>query len=162
MIYCDEYYSPIGKMLIAANENALVGTWFFSQKYFPDKNEYIVCDKHEIILKTKDWLNRYFAGEKPCVDIPLFISGTVFQKKVWDILLKIPYGDTVTYSDIAKNFSYKMSAQAVGGAVSRNPFSIIVPCHRVIGKGGALTGYAGGKDKKLWLIRHENIISGCF
>ena len=121
-------------------------------------------DDEKILIETKKWLNRYFNGEKPCPnELDLAPIGSKFRKNVWDILCKIPYGKVITYNDIAKEIAKKrkinkMSAQAVGGAVGHNPISIIIPCHRVIGTNGSLTGYAGGLDKKEYLLKLENAI----
>ena len=111
----------------------------------------------EIFNKTKNWLNCYFKGEKPQIsELPLAPKGSNFRQKVWEILCKIPYGETTTYKEIAEQISPTMSPQAVGGAVGHNPISIIIPCHRVIGTDGNLTGYAGGLKNKIWLLKHEN------
>ena len=111
-----------------------------------------------ILQAAWDWLDRYFSGQKPsCAELPLRPAGTQFQQQVWDILMQIPFGQTVTYGDIAKMLGQRMSAQAVGGAVGRNPISVIIPCHRVLGTRGKLTGYAGGVARKQWLLRHEGI-----
>ena len=112
-------------------------------------------DELPVFLIVRAWLDGYFTGRKPEINFPIAPSGSDFQKKVWQLLLKIPYGGTDTYGAIAKAISPTMSAQAVGGAVGRNPISIIIPCHRCVGTGGKLVGYTGGLDKKIWLLRHE-------
>ena len=120
-------------------------------------------DDLEIFISTKQWLDRYFAGDKPNIsELALEPSGGEFRKIVWEILCKIPYGETITYGEIAKKVAIKMnkksmSSQAVGGAVGHNPISIIIPCHRVVGVKGNLTGYAGGIDKKVRLLEHEGV-----
>lgn len=166
MIYTTNYVSTVGKILLAANEsNALTGLWIEGQKYYlASFNDKIISnDNAEIFIRTKQWLDRYFAGEKPPInELNIAPSGSVFRKTVWGILCRIPYGTVVTYGEISKEIAAlrgidKMSAQAVGGAVGHNPISIIVPCHRVVGSGGNLTGYAGGIDKKIKLLEHEGV-----
>lgn len=165
MIYTTYYNSPIGKLLLASKENKLIGLWTEGQKYYLSGiEEFTKNDDEKILIETKKWLNRYFNGEKPCPnELDLAPIGSKFRKNVWDILCKIPYGKVITYNDIAKEIAKKrkinkMSAQAVGGAVGHNPISIIIPCHRVIGTNGSLTGYAGGLDKKEYLLKLENAI----
>ena len=154
MQYISHYRSPIGNILLAADEIGLTGLWFEGQKYFA-----LYLDKeHEekeipIFEKVKEWLTIYFSGKEPDFTVPLHFTGTDFQNEVWEILCTIPYGQTMTYGEIAKQIAVKkglprMSAQAVGGAVGHNEISIIVPCHRVVGTNGSLTGYAGGIEKK--------------
>lgn len=156
MIYVTCYSSPVGKITIGSDGNALVGLWFEGQKHFlSGHKESEIKDDIEVFRETKKWLDEYFKGENPPVTMPISPSGSDFQKKVWAELRKIPFGETVTYSYVAKRIGVK-SAQAVGNAVGRNPISIIVPCHRVVGKNGTLTGFAAGLDKKLFLLRLEN------
>ena len=161
MQYTSHYRSPIGNILLADDEVGLTGLWFEGQKYFA-----LYLDKeHEekeipIFEKAKKWLDIYFAGKEPDFTVPLHFTGTDFQNEVWEILCAIPYGRTMTYGEIAKQVASKkglprMSAQAVGGAVGRNGISILVPCHRVVGANGSLTGYAGGIDKKIKLLQLE-------
>ena len=161
MQYISHYPSPIGNMLLAADEMGLTGLWFEGQKYFAldlDKEH----EEKEIPLfeKVKQWLDIYFSGKEPDFTIPLHFTGTDFQNEVWEILCTIPYGQTMTYGEIAKQIAARkglqhMSAQAVGGAVGHNRISIIVPCHRVVGADGSLTGYAGGIEKKVKLLKLE-------
>lgn len=166
MIYTTYYNSPIGKLLLASKENKLIGLWIEGQKYYSSgiEEEFTKNDDEKILIETKKWLDRYFNGEKPCPnELDLAPIGSKFRKNVWDILCKIPYGKVITYNDIAKEIAKKrkinkMSAQAVGGAVGHNPISIIIPCHRVVGTNGSLTGYAGGLDKKEYLLKFENAI----
>ena len=166
MIYTTYYNSPIGKLLLASKENKLIGLWIEGRKYYLSgiEDEITKNDDEKILIETKKWLDRYFNGEKPCSnELDLAPIGSKFRKNVWDILCKIPYGKVITYNDIAKEIAKKrkinkMSAQAVGGAVGHNPISIIIPCHRVVGTNGSLTGYAGGLDKKEYLLKFENAI----
>ncbi len=161
MEYIKRYDSPLGMILIASDEIGLTGLWFEGQKYFART----LSDNREeketrIIKEAEKWLDSYFLGEKPGNAIPLNPAGTVFQKSVWNILSEIPYGSTITYGDIASRIAREtgrshMSAEAVGGAVGHNPISIIIPCHRVVGKNGSLTGYAGGLERKIRLLEIE-------
>lgn len=153
MIFCTKYPSPIGEILLTSDGDSLTGLWLDTQT--PPDQHMEVRDRLPIFLSVFAWLDGYFAGRKPEINFPISPSGSDFQKKVWHLLLKIPYGSTDTYGTIAKAISPTMSAQAVGGAVGRNPVSIIIPCHRCVGTGGKLTGYTGGLDKKIWLLRHE-------
>lgn len=161
MQYISRYQSPMGEILLAADEIGLTGLWFEGQKYFA-----LYLDKeHEekelpAFEQAKKWLAIYFSGKEPEFQVPLHFIGTDFQNEVWEILYSIPYGKTMTYGEIAKQLAAKrglkhMSAQAVGGAVARNEISIIVPCHRVVGTSGSLTGYAGGIERKIALLRLE-------
>lgn len=163
--YADYYESPIGKLMLAAGEQGLAGIWIEGQKYFADslKEQSMIWEDHALLQPAKDWLDRYFAGEKPrAEEIALAPLGGAFRQAVWRILCRIPYGQTMTYGQIAKEIALQlqrpgMSAQAVGGAVGHNPISILIPCHRVMGANGSLTGYAGGIDKKIWLLQHEGV-----
>ncbi len=165
MIYTTYYNSPIGKILLASKENKLIGLWIEGQKHYLGnlKEEIQEKDNEEILANTKIWLNRYFNGEKPKItELDLEPIGSEFRQNVWKILCKIPYGEVTTYGKIAKQMAKmmnkeKMSAQAIGNAVGYNPISIIIPCHRVVGANGNLTGYAGGIDKKIKLLEHEHI-----
>ena len=152
MIYTQPYDSPLGKLLLAADNAGLTGLWFNGEKYFVQHSGQPYEEKDTPLLqKTRAWLDIYFSGDEPDFTVPLHFNGTVFQNAVWTILCTIPYGKTVSYNDIAKQIALqrgipRMSAQAVGGAVGHNQIAIIVPCHRVIGANGSLTGYAGGLD----------------
>ena len=165
MIYTTTYKSPVGNLLIAEKDNKLVGLWIENQKYYLSDFKEEIEEKAdiEILIKTTKWLDRYFSGEKPDInELEMNPVGSEFRKSVWEILKKIPYGEVVTYNDIAKELAKKrglkkMSAQAVGGAVGHNPISIIIPCHRVVGANGSLTGYAGGIKKKIYLLEHEKV-----
>lgn len=156
MIYFDTYPSPLGTLTIASDGQCITGLWMEGQRHFslPDKS--VATNEIPIINTVKKWLTAYFAGENPSVDhIPLLPSGTPFQQKVWQMLMQIPYGQTATYGQIAAACcKEKMSARAVGNAVGRNPISILIPCHRVVGANG-LTGYAGGIQRKKYLLKLE-------
>ena len=161
MQYTSRYRSPLGEMLLAADETGVTGLWFAGQKYFARHLDKEQVEKEIPLFTTvKQWLDVYFAGSEPDFTVPLHFTGTAFQNEVWGILCAIPYGQTTTYSEIAKQLAARrglphMSAQAVGGAVGHNPISILVPCHRVVGLGGSLTGYAGGLERKRCLLALE-------
>lgn len=155
MMYIQYYDSPLGKMLLAADEIGLIGVWFEHQKYYANGLEEPVEKETETLKETKKWLDLYFSGQQPNYLPPLHMIGTKFQKKVWSILLQISYGKTMTYKEIANQFSKTMSAQAIGGAVGHNKISILIPCHRVVGTNGSLTGYAGGIERKEKLLKLE-------
>lgn len=151
MLYTCTYDAPLGVLRLAATEDALTGLWLPAQKAPAGMEN----PHHPVLLKTKAWLDQYFSGLTPSVTaLPLDPVGTPFQQNIFQILLTIPYGQVMTYGQIAKMLGKPMSAQAVGGAVKRNPISIIIPCHRVVGAKG-LTGYQGGLDAKKWLLAHE-------
>lgn len=165
IIYITYYDSILGKLTIAGDGENIIGLWIEGQKYFADtiKNENIIKkDDISIFIKTKEWLDRYFRGERPDIkELKLSPKGSEFRQNVWKILCRIPYGQTITYGKIAKEIAKlmnknSMSAQAIGNAVGHNPISIIIPCHRVVGTNGGLTGYAGGIDKKRGLLELEN------
>ncbi len=172
VIYKARYDSPVGGIVLAAREgHGLMGLWLEGQKYFLGSIREELAEREELpaFLQTKRWLDRYFAGERPEIgELDLAPEGSVFAGHVWKLLQEIPYGETTTYGKIAERIAQergavRVSAQAVGGAVAHNPISIIIPCHRVVGSNGSLTGYAGGIDKKLWLLRHEGAdLSRCF
>lgn len=161
MTFVSHYDSPLGRILLAGDEQGLSGLWFEGAKYFaaglapePQEGELPVFDR------AKAWLDLYFGGADPDFLPPLHVIGTPFQSAVWELLLKIPYGETTTYGELAKAVAARMglarmSAQAVGGAVGRNPVSLMIPCHRVLGANGSLTGYAGGVEKKRRLLDLE-------
>lgn len=160
-IFTQHYTSPLGGILLAADACGLTGLWFDGQKYFGGKLP-AACTEREIpvLAQTKRWLDLYFAGKKPDFLPPLYPAGSAFRQAVWALLLQIPYGQTTTYGALAKQLAAKlgrprMSAQAVGGAVGHNAISILIPCHRVVGANGSLTGYAGGIDKKVQLLELE-------
>lgn len=163
MEYIHHYESPFGGITMASDGKALMGLWFDGQKYFADGLE----DNPEkkmlpIFEQTDKWLDIYFSGKMPDFTPPLIMKTTEFRKDVWNIMLSIPYGKTMTYGEIAERIVKQreikvMSAQAVGGAVGHNLISLIIPCHRVIGTKGNLTGYAGGMEKKVKLLKLEGV-----
>lgn len=161
MTYIYNYASPLGIITLASDGESLIGLWFDEQKHFPH-NLISESTKAElpIFTQTINWLDTYFSGKVPDFTPPIILNTTPFRKAVYDILLTIPYGQTMTYGEIANILAEqkgieRMSAQAVGGAVGHNPISIIIPCHRVVGTDGSLTGYAGGIDKKIELLKLE-------
>ncbi|WP_105113247.1 methylated-DNA--[protein]-cysteine S-methyltransferase [Streptococcus suis] len=157
MLYKKIYHSPLGTMSLVATDKGLRGAWFEDQKHFErGLREEPVLGSHPILDQTSLLLDAYFSGEE--VDfssLTLEAIGTEFQEKVWALLKEIPHGQTTSYGQLAQQLRV-CSGQAVGGAVGRNPYSVIVPCHRVLNQKGQLTGYAGGLDKKIWLLQHEN------
>lgn len=171
MYYYTTHPSPVGLLTLASDGEALVGLWLEGQKYFGQS----VCellqqkDNFPVFSTAKSWLERYFAAQRPSLDgLTLRPAGSAFRQAVWSILCEIPYGQVITYGSIASSMAERlgkktMSAQAVGGAVGHNPISIIIPCHRVVGTTGSLTGYAGGIDKKIQLLELEGVdLSGLF
>ncbi|MDE6742585.1 MAG: methylated-DNA--[protein]-cysteine S-methyltransferase [Lachnospiraceae bacterium] len=161
MQYTGKYKSPFGSILLAADETGLTGLWFEGQKYFADTLDPQNAEKElPVLIQARQWLDIYFSGKEPEFQVPLHVTGSKFQQKVWAILSAIPYGQTITYGAVAKQIAVtdgveRVSAQAVGGAVGHNPVSIIIPCHRVVGSNGSLTGYAGGLEKKAALLKLE-------
>lgn len=162
MIFIQHYDSPMGGILLAADEVGLTGLWFDGQKYFARDLPVERIERNTPALsETGRWLDIYFTGKEPDFMPPLHPIGSAFRQSVWKILLQIPYGQTTTYGEIARQLAEKqgrskMSAQAVGGAVGHNEISILIPCHRVVGTSGSLTGYAGGIDKKIRLLELEH------
>ena len=168
MDYTHHYVSPLGGITMASDGEYLTGLWFDGQKYFADTLSVQREEKDlDVFRRTDNWLDIYFSGKEPNFTPPLRMKGTEFRQEVWQILLTIPFGKTMTYGEIAKVLANRrgiksMSAQAVGGAVGHNPISLIIPCHRVVGTNGALTGYAGGLEKKAWLLDMESQSSVIF
>lgn len=168
IMYKSFYDSPLGRLLLQSDGEHLTVLKMQSHRFYDDYEEKSALQKDDldIFRKIKDWLNRYFNGEKPEIkELPLKPQGTEFQKRVWDILCRIPYGSVTTYGEIAKQIAKekgisKMSARAVGGAVGHNPIGIIIPCHRVIGQNGKLTGYGGGIENKIKLLELEQVDKG--
>ena len=163
MMYTTHYDSPLGGILLSADDEGLTGLWFDGEKYFAHGLD----PQHEeretpILAEAKRWLEVYFSGREPDFLPPLHPIGSPFRQAVWKLLLEIPYGQTAAYGDLARAIAAQqglahMSAQAVGGAVGHNMISIVIPCHRVVGTSGSLTGYAGGIQKKLELLRLEGV-----
>ena len=161
MQYTSTYSSPVGGILLAADEIGLTGLWFDGEKFYAKSLDPEHEEKEVPLFKgVKHWLDIYFSGREPDFMPPVHMIGSAFQLSVWPILQQIPYGQITTYGEIAKQIANRralaqMSAQAVGGAVGHNPISIIIPCHRVVGTNGSLTGYAGGIEKKIALLTLE-------
>lgn len=161
MQYTAKYQSPIGAVTLASDGGSLTGLWFDGQKYFAATLEPEHMEKAlPVFHQTRRWLDRYFRGVDPGPIPPLSLQGSPFRRAVWEIMLKIPYGQVTTYGEIAAQIAKDQGrstryAQAVGNAVGHNPISVIVPCHRVIGSDGSLTGYAGGISKKIFLLSLE-------
>jgi methylated-DNA-[protein]-cysteine S-methyltransferase len=164
MTYTCTIETPLGPMTAAAEDGALTGLWFIGQKYYPTTTTaaWLREPDYPVFTVLRSHLSRYFAGQDPGRDIVLAPQGSSFRKSVWDILLKIPFGQVATYGEISLAIAHarglaSMSSQAVGGAVGHNPISILIPCHRVLGVDGNLTGYAGGVDRKEALLRFEGV-----
>lgn len=166
MYYSTYYKSPMGDILLVSDGKSIIGLWFSNHKYMDNEIPTDLIEKEDIqpIKEGLLWLDDYFAGKKPEISrLPIAPrNGTEFRKEVWKLLIEIPYGQVTTYGEIAKKVAKRMgkarmSAQAVGGAVGHNPISIIIPCHRVVGTNGNLTGYGGGIDNKISLLRHEGV-----
>lgn len=163
MYYRTVYPSPVGRITLACEGDHLAGAWLEGQKYHGGAIAERMIEKDDVFVldAAKKWLDRYFAGERPALsELPLAPIGGAFRQGVWAVLREIPYGAVVTYGDIAKQMAARMgrermSSQAVGGAVGHNPISIIIPCHRVVGANGSLTGYAGGIHTKIKLLELE-------
>ncbi|MBA1262750.1 methylated-DNA--[protein]-cysteine S-methyltransferase [Stutzerimonas stutzeri] len=170
MLYSTIHPSPLGNLHLASDGEHLLGLWLEGQKYFGGgvSGELVAKDDLPLFNQVRQWLDRYFAGEQPAIaQLPLAPSGSSFRKAVWALLCEIPYGATTTYGELARSLANRtnlpsMSSQAVGGAVGHNPISIIIPCHRVVGHNGSLTGYAGGLDKKVHLLEHEGAMMPLF
>lgn len=156
MIYYKWLESPIGNLLLTANGRSLTGLHMQAQKYFPSLNEdWQESEELEVLQQTQAQLAEYFAHQRQQFDLPIESVGTKFQKKVWHLLQEIPFGATISYGTLAKMVGNPNASRAVGAANGRNPLGIVIPCHRVIASNGALTGYAGGVDRKQWLLQHE-------
>ena len=170
MRYTTSCNSPAGELCLAASEKGLTGLWLAEQKYFAAglPMDTVEQKDYPMLVQAVDWLESYFAGAKPNIqDLKLHPFGSPFRQEVWKRLCEIPYGEVTTYGALAKAMAKaagkeKMSSQAVGGAVGHNPISIIIPCHRVIGSNGSLTGYAGGIKNKIYLLEHEDVDTSGF
>ncbi|MDR1214355.1 MAG: methylated-DNA--[protein]-cysteine S-methyltransferase [Propionibacteriaceae bacterium] len=158
-IFSARFETPLGPVLAAANHGAIVGLWFLDQRYFPPAaSDWTERPGDAALRRLGSWLDAYFAGQSPAPDFPLAPPGTPFRQAVWSLLRQIPYGWTATYGDLARRLGAPgrpASARAVGGAVGHNPISLVIPCHRVIGADGGLTGYAGGLKRKTALLDLE-------
>jgi methylated-DNA-[protein]-cysteine S-methyltransferase len=164
MEYIGTIKSPVGLFTVSSDGENILGLWLEGQKYFARTLEKNTEEKNLPIFEdVRRWLDCYFSGKEPDFMPPLMPKGSPFQKSIWNILCKIPYGQTKTYGEIAKQYEVRhkgkqTSPRAVGGAVGHNPISIIIPCHRVVGADGSLTGYAGGIDKKIQLLKLEGVL----
>lgn len=163
-VHAMNYTSPLGLLTVTCDDRAILGLWIENQKYYLGALKApLRFAETPLLRQARRWLNAYFAGRAPSAEaLPLAPQGSPFRQAVWALLRQIPYGQTVTYGQLAAQIAKgagipTMSAQAVGGAVGHNPISIIIPCHRVLGSQGQLTGYAAGIDKKLWLLHHEGV-----
>ena len=161
MIYMGRYDSPLGPITLAGEDGALTGLWFDGQKYFGAGLPAGTPEgEPPVFRQVRAWLDRYFRGEDPGPAPPLAPAGTVFQRPVWEVLREIPYGRTATYGQVAqaagRGLGRNTSPRAAGSAVGRNPISLLIPCHRVVGAGGSLTGYAGGLERKEALLKLES------
>ena len=153
---CTHYESPLGTMLLAATDRGLAGVWFVGQRHGPDSAGWLQEPQHPVLREAMAQLAAWFAGERRRFELPLDLqAGTPFQQDVWTALLAIPRGGTTSYAELARRLGRPTAARAVGAAVGRNPISIVVPCHRVLGSGGSLTGYAGGLERKTALLELE-------
>ena len=160
MIRIQTMDSPLGELTLAEENGAIIGLWMQGQKYFPQLSE-AVKEQSSVLTQAERWLCRYFDGQRPQIqELPLNPKGSPFCREVWALLCRIPYGQTTSYAALASQIARSrgiphMSAQAVGNAVGHNPISILIPCHRVVGSSGQLTGYAGGLERKKWLLDWE-------
>lgn len=160
--YSQYYQSPLGRMLLISDGGLLTGLYFDRQKYLPCFVPEPQAKTFQVFEAAKRWLDAYFSGEDPGFTPPLGLEGSPFRRAVWDVLLTIPFGKTITYTQIAERIARQMgikrvSARAVGNAVAHNPISLIIPCHRVVGHKGSLTGYGGGIERKAWLLVMEGV-----
>lgn len=158
-LVCCNYASPLGPMLLAATDRGLAGVWFEGQRHGPDRTGWPEDASHPVLRQACTQLDDYFAGRRSAFDLPLDLqAGTPFQQSVWRALLAIAPGTTTSYAELGRRLGKPQASRAVGAAVGRNPVSIVVPCHRVLGTGGALTGYAGGLERKSALLRLEGAL----
>jgi len=157
-IYTQHIQSELGGIILAATDRGLAGVWFDAQRHAPDTTGWIPSPAHPVLKQAAAQLADYFAGRRSNFELPLDLShGTDFQQSVWQALLRIPHGDTSSYGRLGQAIGRAAAVRAVGAAVGRNPISVIVPCHRVLGADGSLTGYAGGLDRKMRLLRLEGV-----
>ncbi len=152
------YQSPLGETILAASDGGLRGVWFVGQKYLPDIKDWKKADCNPLLKEARRALARYLAAQRPTFELPLDLSGgTTFQQQVWRALLRIAPGETTTYGDVARRIGKPEAVRAVAAAIGRNPLSVVVPCHRVLGSDGSLTGYAGGLRRKAALLALEGV-----
>jgi methylated-DNA-[protein]-cysteine S-methyltransferase len=157
---CTHFDSPLGRMLLAATQSGLAGVWFEGQRHGPDATGWPEDADDPVLVEAVAQLRAYLAGERNTFDLPLDLqAGTPFQQSVWKALLAIPTGGTTSYGELARRLGRASAARAIGAAVGRNPLSVVVPCHRVLGTGGGLTGYAGGLERKTALLRLEGALT---
>jgi methylated-DNA-[protein]-cysteine S-methyltransferase len=155
------FNSPLGPVIVAATDRGVAGVWFEGQRHLPDRSAWRVDDRHPVLVRAVRQLGEYFAGRRTAFDLPLDLhGGTAFQQSVWQALLRIPRGTTTSYGALSSGIGKPAAVRAVGAAVGRNPIGVIVPCHRVIGSDGSLTGYAGGLDRKAALLELEAALPG--
>lgn len=153
------YESPLGRMIVAATRNGLAGVWFEGQRHLPDSSAWPEQPGHPVLRQAMAQLEEYLGGRRTRFDLPLDLrAGTCFQQSVWQALLAIPHGGTTSYGVLSRRIGRPAAVRAVGAAVGRNPLSIVVPCHRVLGAGGSLTGYAGGLQRKSALLQLEGAV----
>ena len=155
-IVCKMYPTTLGEVLLAANGQGLVGVWFDKQQHFPNTTDWQPAQAHGLLSETHAQLQQYLHGQRHSFDLPLaLVSGTPFQQRVWQCLQAVPYGQTTHYGHIAARMGAPKAVRAVGAAIGRNPLSMVIPCHRVLGANGALTGYAGSLARKQTLLALE-------
>lgn len=160
MFFCTKHSLPVGTVTLASDGERLCGLWLAGQKYYGQSIPGEMQERKALPVfdAAKNWLHRYFAGKRPAAsELPLLPIGSPFRQAVWQLLCEIPYGQTITYGEIARQMNRPLAGQAVGGAVGHNPISIIIPCHRVVGANGSLTGYAGGLEVKTRLLKLEGV-----
>lgn len=152
--------SPLGTMIVAVTDRGLAGVWFEGQRHLPDTRRWPTDDRHPVLVRALTQLREYFGGQRRHFDLPLDLQGgTTFQQSVWQALLAIPGGETTSYGRLSQRIGKPAAVRAVGAAVGRNPLSIVVPCHRVLGTDGSLTGYAGGLERKTALLKLEGVLA---
>lgn len=153
--------TPLGELVLAASDIALTGVYFPTSRHGSpptDGAEWLEHDRHEVLVRAREQLTEYFVGTRTSFDLPLEAAGSAFERRVWDALRAIPYGTTTSYSQLARRLGDIRATRAVGAANAKNPIPIIVPCHRVVGAHGELTGFGGGIDRKRWLLEHEGAL----
>ena len=156
MTYYTTTESPLGAMLMTADAAALTGVYFLGQRYAPEPGpKWVRRDDLPVLMQTREWLTAYFSGRTANVDVAMAPHGTPFQEAVWQQIAAIPSGETITYAELARRAGNRAAVRAAGSATGRNPISLLIPCHRVVGSNGSLTGYAGGLERKRWLLALE-------